>query len=92
MAATDKYQGAHAEVHDPIENGFAVTPSDSADLSYVTRSVYIGGAGNLRVTLKGMATGTYVTYTGMLVGVSYPIRATRIWATGTTATNILGEY
>jgi hypothetical protein len=46
----------------------AVTPSDSADLSVVASGVYIGGDGNMRVTLSGMDAGTHVDFIGLKAG------------------------
>ena len=71
----------------PAMNAVAVTPSDSADLTYTSRGVYAGAAGgDLRVTLLG---GDTVTFVGLAGGVIHPICATRVWSTGTTATNIV---
>lgn len=62
----------------------AVTPSDSADLAYVSRAFHVGTAGDVTVTTLS---GEKVTITGATAG-WHPIRVTRIWATGTTATGI----
>lgn len=63
----------------------AVTPSDSADLTYATRALYIGGAGNLSVIdLDGVT----VAINGVAAGTLLPIRVARVRSTGTTATNI----
>ena len=69
--------------------GVAVTPSDSVNLARVTRGVYIGGAGNVSAL---MADGSSVAFAGAQAGTILPIRAQRINATGTTATNILALY
>ena len=50
------------------------------------RAFYIGGAGNLAVTMWGGAT---VTFQGLPVGTILPIRARSVTQTGTTATNVL---
>jgi hypothetical protein len=47
--------------------------------------VYVGGAGNLKVT---MASGTTLTLEGVLAGSILPIQVQQIFATGTDATNI----
>lgn len=73
----------------PSESAFEVTPNDSADLTAVTRGVYIGGAGDLAVTMKD---GSEVTFVGLQAGLVYPYRVRRIKATGTTATDIVGIY
>lgn len=88
----DPYQHAQSHIQNPITNAFAVTPSNTLDLPVVTRSIYIGSGGDLRVTLKDMADGTFITYRNMIEGLSYPLRVKRVFSTGTTASNIIGEY
>lgn len=70
---------------DPLGNAAAVTPNDATDLAHESRAIYIGTAGDLKVT---MAEGQVVTFTAMQQG-WHPIMATRIWATGTTAGGIV---
>ncbi len=78
-----------ARAIDPAYHAVAVTPSDTVDLTNVTTSIYVGGAGTMKVTTAG---GDTVTYTGLLAGYQYRIRASRIWAGGTSATNIIAEW
>ena len=66
-----------------------IVPNDAADLPYATRSLWIGGAGNLTVMLAKSS--AQVTYSNVPVG-RLGISASRVYATGTTATNILAEY
>jgi hypothetical protein len=66
--------------------GLLVVPSDTVDLSSIAYGVYVGGAGNLKVDLID---GTTVTFNGVLVGTVLPIIAKRVYATGTTATNLI---
>ena len=49
------------------------------------RAVYIGGAGNVKVD---MADGSTVTFEAVPVGTFMPIQVRKVYATGTTATNI----
>lgn len=72
-------------VVDPGSNAAAVTPNDSTDLTYTTRALFVGGAGNIAVTMAG---GQSVTFTGVTAGALLPIRVTRVLSTGTTATTI----
>jgi hypothetical protein len=74
----------------PGENAAAVTPSDDTDLSYVTRAVYVGGGGNLKVDMVGEGTG--IIYYNLPAGTCLPIRVTRVYSTGTNATYIVGIY
>lgn len=65
---------------------FAVTPSDSV-VFVRTIGLYVGGAGNLTVS---NASGAKVTFEAVPVGTVLNIEAVQVWATGTTATNIVG--
>jgi hypothetical protein len=51
------------------------------------RALYIGGSGNVRITDPQ---GNVVTFVGAVAGTVLPVMAKRVWATGTTATNIIG--
>jgi len=73
----------------PIANAASVTPSDTVDLSTPSRQLFIGTGGNLKVTLLG---GQTLTYTNVPSGADFPRRVVRVWATGTTATNIIAEW
>jgi hypothetical protein len=70
-------------------NSVVVVPSDTANI-VATNSLYIGVAGDLKVTLANMVDDTFVIYKGLSQG-SHPISAKRIW-TGTLATDILAVY
>lgn len=68
----------------------AVTPNDAADLAKVpTKGLYIGVTGDVKITLSS---GNVVTFTALASGTIHPIAVKRVWATGTTATNILAVY
>lgn len=86
MAAVDVSNGG---VGQPAVHAFAITPNDSTDLEYVTRAIYVGGAGDVAVTTQG---GESVTFSGVTVGTLLPIRVTKVKSTGTTATLLLGLY
>jgi hypothetical protein len=73
----------------PADNQVAITPSDSTDLAFVSRAIWVGGAGNIVITPT--AGGSSVTYT-VVAGTILPIRASRVLATGTTATQIVNWY
>jgi hypothetical protein len=65
----------------------AVTKSDSTVLQ-ITRSLYIGGTGDVAVT---MADGQVVTFSAVAVGI-LPVQVTKVMSTNTTATLILALY
>ncbi len=71
----------------PATRAEAIIPNDGADLAHVTRAIFVGQTGNLRLRTAG---GEIVTFANVQGGVIYPVRADRILATGTTASDILG--
>ena len=81
MAAT---QGRHDL--QSAEDAFSITPDDGNDVAIETRGLVAQVAGNVKVTMK---TGATVTL-GIAAGVVIPVRVTRVWATGTTATGLVG--
>ena len=72
---------------DPAHHAVAVVPSDTTDLVAASTSIYVGGSGNLKVTMLG---GEILTFNNVPVG-WHPIRATRVW-TSTTATNVIAVW
>jgi hypothetical protein len=85
----DQHSGFVEGLTSPADNATAVTPSDSTDLAYTSRALYIGGAGNLVVTMAG---GGDVTFSAVPAGSILPIRVSRVKATSTTATSIVNLY
>jgi hypothetical protein len=73
---------------DPAHHAAAVTPSDTTDLSMASTALFVGGSGNLRVTMLG---GEILTFSNVPIG-WHSIRVTRVWATNTTATNIIAVW
>lgn len=67
----------------------AVTPSDSADLGFKTRGLYIGVGGDVNVD---MTNGDTVLFKGASAGSILPISVRRVRSTSTTATNIVALY
>lgn len=73
----------------PVERAVAITPDNDATLTIMTRALYVGGAGNLRVLTAG---GDDVTLSGIQAGSMIPIRVVKVFATSTTATAIVGLW
>ncbi len=86
--AHNYFKNQSLPVTGPLVNLAAVTPSDSTDLDYLTRAVFVGTSGNMVVHT---ADGTSVTLSSLTEG-WHPIRVARILATGTTATNIVAGW
>jgi hypothetical protein len=70
-------------------HGFSIAPSDVDPLAAETRAIYVGGAGDLAVTL---ASGDTVTFAGLGAGSLLPVRIRKVLATGTSATGLVGLY
>lgn len=85
----DTFANFGASLISPAEHATAITPNDDADLTYVTRALYVGGDGNVTGITAG---GETITVVGLLAGMLYPFRFVRIKATGTSATNLVGWY
>lgn len=68
------------------QNAVEITTADS-DLTNSARALYVGGSGNIKVTTVD---GDVVTFIGCVVGTILPVSVKRVWATSTTATNIVG--
>ena len=85
----DTFDGFTSGLDSPAANAATVTPNDSTDLTTASRGIYIGGAGDLRVTMVGKAT---VTLSAVPAGTLLPLRVVRVLATSTTATNIVALW
>lgn len=82
---SDKFSSANPGLESPASYIAAVTPDDANDLPVASRAVNVAQSGTVQVTTVDGATGTvYVA-----AGVAFPVRASRIWSTGTTATGIV---
>ncbi|TBG78610.1 hypothetical protein ELG76_04140 [Rhizobium leguminosarum] len=89
MAASRKPVTDSANATAPASGFAAITPHDSTDLTYVTRGVYVGGAGNIVAVDER---NNPVTFTGVTAGTVLPIRVRRINSTSTTATSLVALW
>jgi hypothetical protein len=72
----------------PASVAVAIIPSDSTVLADPKpRALYIGVTGDVTVDMNG--TGTNILFKAVPVGI-LPIKVSRVYSTGTTATNIVG--
>ena len=81
---TDPFEGFQAGLESPALHLVEVTPDDAADLTLVSRAINVAESGSVRLTTVSGETGDVF----IAAGTAFPIRARRIWATGTTATGI----
>jgi len=86
----DTWLKTAAAMFGPAHNAAAVTPNDGSDLANSSTALFVGGAGAVKVDMVGGTTG--VTLTGVVAGSVLPIRVSRVYSTGTTATNIVALY
>lgn len=88
MSATPYKKSPQLQVDPGVEDA-AVTPSDSADLPWVTRAIYCGSGGDICLTLENRADGDFETYVNVNPGQLLGLAVKRVWATGTTATGLI---
>jgi hypothetical protein len=79
--------GVHT-LSEPGANAASITPNDNSDLSFVTRFIYIGGAGDLTVVVGGQT----ITFKACPLGLLLPVRASRVMATNTTASFLVAIW
>ncbi|MHA2067642.1 MAG: spike base protein, RCAP_Rcc01079 family [Candidatus Thorarchaeota archaeon] len=72
----------------PAGKAFAITPNDTTDLDNPTRGLYVGVAGDVTAIL--IDDDAAVTFVALAAGIIHPISCSRVLATGTAATDILG--
>lgn len=89
MSKTDNFRRHSRSLTAPPDQGCLVAPDDAKDLAVITRALYVGGAGDLAVA---MADGTRLLFAAVPAGALLPIRVSRVLATGTTASKILGLW
>jgi hypothetical protein len=87
MSQVNAFANHQPGLDSPASRGFTITPSDTTPFTEPCRAIYVGGAGDVTwVGLDGVA----CTFVGVAAGSILPVRAMRVNATGTTATNLRG--
>lgn len=71
---------------DPAVTVFSITPNDAVDLPRTTTALNVATPGTVHVTTADGSQGDISIHPGQ----AFPIRVTRVWQTGTTATGITG--
>jgi hypothetical protein len=80
---SDDFEHHARGLESPASHAAVVTPSDSDDLSDAARGLYIGVAGDLKVTTVG---GDIVEFRGLQGGSVLPVSVKKVFATGQTGT------
>ena len=84
----DIFASYSQSLESPPTHVLPVTPSDTTDLSHPSRAVNVAVSGIVRLTsIEGETADLYVAE-----GIAFPIRASRIWQSGTTASGIVALY
>ena len=81
MVATFKYANPFSAVV-----GFEITPDDNTEITTLHKGLWVGNAGDVRVLMWESGV---VTLQGVVSGTLLPIRAKKVFDTGTTATGIV---
>lgn len=83
--AIDDFAPNATGLDSPSRHAVAVTPSDGSTLTHVSRALWVGTAGTVCVDTQGTeANICFTNATGWM-----PIQATKVYATGTTASGII---
>ncbi len=82
---SDIFEDFASGLESPATRIASVTPDDGVDLPVSSRALNVAGAGSVRLTTISGDTDTV----HIAAGITFPVRARRIWATGTTATGIV---
>ncbi len=82
----DQFKDHAQSLESPATRIAEIVPSDTNPLAFITRAISVETAGHLQiVTSAGDAGRVFVA-----AGVPFPLRVTRVLATGTTASGIVG--
>ena len=73
----------------PSRNPYPISPHDTNELPVLPKGIFIGTAGD--VVLRGPDSAVDVTYRNLSDGSYIAVRAQYVRATGTTASNLIGE-
>ena len=84
---TDPFDNRQVPITAPPAHAQPVTPSDGNDLPVPSRALHVGTAGDVRVLTLGGQDVTYRNLSGTKV-----LRVVRVFATGTTAGDIVAEW
>lgn len=81
----DLFHNRSSGLESPATRLASVTPDDTEDLGFATRAIGVGTEGFVQMTTVAGDTGRIF----VVPGAPFPIRVRRIWASGTTATDIV---
>lgn len=81
---SDLFHSHTPGLESPASHIMEITPDDGNDLAITSRAINVAQSGLVQLTtVAGSTAAVYVA-----AGITFPVRATRIWASGTTASGI----
>lgn len=81
---SDLFQSHTPGLESPASHIVEITPDNDTDLAMTSRAINVAQSGLVQLTtVAGSTASVYVA-----AGITFPVRATRIWSTGTTASGI----
>ena len=83
---SNAFTNRHRTPSEPAISVFDITPDDVADLVQVTTGLNVATPGTVRVTTVDGSVSDVLIHPGQV----FPVRARRVWLTGTSATGIRG--
>lgn len=86
---TDRFKRMNRSLTSPAEDASAIIPSDGTGLPQPTRALYVGGTGDARVRMLG---GQVVSFASLPAGSLLPVRVVQVYASGTTASSLVGLW
>lgn len=69
----------------PAQDAESITPSDTGAIASA-RGLFVGTGGDVKVDMEA---GTTITFSNVISGTLLPVKAIRVYSTGTTASNIV---
>lgn len=89
MAAIDKHGTKNPGLNSPARGAFSISKHDTNELPFVTRGIYVGGAGDMTVVMQN---GDTVLFAAIPAGSVLPICVKKVKSAGTDATSMVGLY
>ena len=85
----DRFEDFRDSAALPSRSPFAITPDDTTALAILPKGIYVGTGGD--VTLRGVESAEDVVYRNLPDASYIAVRASHVRASGTTATDLIGE-
>lgn len=92
LVPTDKFAQTERGILAPYTRAVTITPSDSTDLVETPRALQIHASAASTPVKVTMAGDSAAVTMNLQTGFIYPLRVSRVWATGTSATSVVALY